>query len=181
MRITEKQRGCFAFPRDKRPYGEVLLSAALPDDDFQSFTVATAILLLDRIQGGAGEDNLYWNWDAFADHFRMADPQVRALLMNGFRVAAAAGAVKLPELPSDADCLTHSADRVLQGLTGIGAEELADAIRSDIDPVAAGRLWTRRADQRLARAEFDAFRHLFERPQSIAPDEPQVAPLIPWG
>ena len=109
-------RGCFRFPRDRDLYGEVVLAAALPDDDFPAFTTATALLLLDRIQYGSGEDDLYWNWDAFADHYRLADPPVRAAIMNGFRTAAAAGRVSISNPPDDDDCLTNRPENILPPL-----------------------------------------------------------------
>jgi hypothetical protein len=69
----------------------LLLSASMPDDDFEAFVVATMILLADRLQGGAGPDDLYWHWDAFAEHYLTAAPVPRAALMLGFHGLADAG------------------------------------------------------------------------------------------
>ena len=49
--------------------GSLTTAAAMPDEDFSRFVVATAILLLDRIQDGGGTDDLYWNFEAFREHF----------------------------------------------------------------------------------------------------------------
>ena len=176
--VLDERGGRFDFPRDTRIYGEVMLAAALPDDDFPAFTSATALLLLDRILGGDGEDNLFWNWDAFADHYRLADPPVRAALMNGFRVGAERGVVSLGTPVDPDDCLTDGREAVLRAL---GVYPVADALLGDTDAEEAGRLWALHSRNRLSDPEQRAFRYLYERPQSMSPPFPETVPLIPWA
>ena len=172
--------GRFEFPRDLDVYGEVLLAAALPDDDFPAFTAATVLLLLDRLRDGVAEDDLYWNWDAFSDHYRMADPPVRAVIMNGFRAAAAAGRVSLSPPPEAGDCLTRSQAEVLVGLRRIGDGGLARAIEANVSPREAAVLWQRASGEALAPERLAGFRYLYERPDCLAPLDPGTAALIPW-
>ncbi|MGI1662305.1 hypothetical protein ACRDNQ_08690 [Palleronia sp. KMU-117] len=69
----------------------LLLAATLPDEDFEAFVLATMILLADRLQGGAGPDDLYWHWDANAEHYLTAGPVERAAVLRGFHGLAEAG------------------------------------------------------------------------------------------
>jgi hypothetical protein len=179
--ILRTQGGRLVFPRDSRVYGEVLLAAALPDEDYPSFVCATALLLLDRIAGGDGGDNLYWNWETFSDQYRLADPPVRAALMNAFRLAAARGRVILPDCPRPADCLTTARDALLPGLRREGQVALLDAIEAEVSAVEAGALWSELARATHSPAMLAGFRYLFERPASLAPQRPARAPLIPWA
>lgn len=172
--------GSFRFPRDRDIYGEVLLASALPDDDFPAFTTATALLLLDRIRNGAGEDDLYWNWDAFSDHYRLADPSIRAVIMNGFRTAAAMGCVSISVLPETADCLTLGKDAVLVQLRRIGDVKLIDVIERDATAEEAAELWRNSIEGTLSPERVNGFRYLYERPKSMAPVDPHGATLIPW-
>jgi hypothetical protein len=157
--------GVFEMPRDEDMIAAVLLAAALPDEDFRGFTVATALLLLDRLQNGGGKDDLYWNWDAFADHYRLAPDVVRAALMNGFRALIVARGLYLSNPPTEWDCLTETDFDPELTLT---AEE-------------AGRMWTERTSRTepLTGRERRIYRHLVERDESIAPDQPQTCPTVP--
>lgn len=172
--------GAFAFPRDRDLYGEVLLAAALPDDDFPAFTTATVLLLLDRIGHGAGMDDLYWNWDAFADHYRLADPPVRAVIMNGFRTAAAMGRVSVSQPPEPEDCFTARRQDVLALLRRSDVPALCAAIEQDVSAGEAGELWSDWPADRLTPETVAGFRYLYERPASVAPAQPDTAALIPW-
>lgn len=178
--VLDKRGGRFAFPGDRRAYGEVLLAAALPDDDYPAFTAATALLLLDRLNGGDGEDNLYWNWDAFRDHYRLADPPVRAMLMNAFRVAEASGRVALCDPPDPVDCLTERPESLVPRLRMSGQGILADAIDEDVSPEIAGRLWTLMSRTPSTPEQVAGFRYLYERPAAFAPPDRGNAPPIPW-
>jgi hypothetical protein len=83
---------CRLTPNGMLPLHEtLLLAASMPDDDFEAFVVATMILLADRLQGGAGPDDLFWQWDAFAEHYLTAAPAQRAALILGFHGLADAG------------------------------------------------------------------------------------------
>ena len=56
----------------------LVLAATLPEDDPDAFEAATAILLADRLQRGAGSDDLFWHWDAFQRHYDMMIAPKRA-------------------------------------------------------------------------------------------------------
>ncbi|WP_298968704.1 hypothetical protein [uncultured Roseobacter sp.] len=91
-------------------HADLLLVAALPDKGLDSFLTATALLLADRLQGGAGEDDLYWNWDAFQEHYRKGSSPIRAALMNGFRWAHTTRRVNLEKVPEGRDLQTYDGD-----------------------------------------------------------------------
>lgn len=179
-RILYAQGGRFLFPRDETHHGEVMLAAALPDEDYPAFTCATAMLLLDRISGGAAEDDLFWNWEAFSDHYRLADPPVRAVLMNGFRLSAEMGRASLAEMPDPTDCLSNPPEEVLVLLRKAGENGMADAIETGADATTAARFLTILAQGEPTQTQLVGLRLLYERPASVAPDEPETAPLIPW-
>lgn len=173
--------GCRIDTEDHRDvYSSILLAAAMPDDDFASFIGATALLLADRLQNAGGADDLYWNWDAFREHYRLADPPVRAALMNGFRLAADIGRVSLAHPPEDADCLTFQHGDVIATLQSVGLGDLCTAVRTDATPEAGGRLWHQARAGTLSWHALAGFRYLYERPGSMAPSNPETAPLIPW-
>lgn len=94
----------------------VTLASALPDDDFDAFVCATAILIADEIQGGEGMNSLYWHWDAYHDHYRMAEPHVRATLIGGFDALASSGRLALEPMPRPDDLIGRPQDEVVGGL-----------------------------------------------------------------
>lgn len=180
-RILFGQSGRLLTPSDDSLQGEVQLAAALPDEDFPAFTCATALLLLDRLTGGAGEDDLFWNWDAFADHYRLADPAIRAVLMNGFRSAAELGLASVAEKPDPADCLTNPAEKVLEALRKEKRDDLVAAITGDVLSSEAAVLWLELSKHQPTAAVLAGVRYLYERPASLAPSDPEKTPLIPWA
>ena len=173
--------GCILnLPDHTRANDQLLLAAAMPEDDFPGFVAATAMLIASRLQFGAGEDDLYWNWDAFRDHYRLADPPVRAALMNGFRLMHRMELVTLDAAPSDTDCLTRGSEDVIATLETSGKFELSRCIGAQLSPRDAGRLWRAAAGDKLDWQSVSGFRYLYERPASIAPREPGMTALIPW-
>ncbi len=169
------------IPGDKpRSYSSILLAAAMPDEDFNGFIAATAILLADRLQNAGGQDDLYWNYEAFRDHYCLADAPARAAIMNGFRAAHQSGRCKLPDAPDEKACLTRRKDDVLLLLKGEGLADLERAIEADVMPDVAGRLWTGAVSQALSLPELAGYRYLYERQQSMAPVNPDRVDLIPW-
>ena len=78
----------------------LLLAGSLPDDDFDAFRIATAILLADRLQNGAIADTLFWYWDAFQSHYSLLPAWQRAAVMNGFAQANLDGYVDLYDPPT---------------------------------------------------------------------------------
>ncbi len=168
----------FKLPHDEQVYTAVLLAAAMPDDDYPSFALATALLLADLLNGGGMLDDLYWNWETFQAQYRLADPPVRAAVMNGFRTASRIGLVSLGAGPTDDECLTRSSDAVLHSLQGSGRQDLVAMIEVGVSASDAGRAWV----QTCAQTQYavNAFRYLYERADSIAPTNPLHSPLIPW-
>jgi hypothetical protein len=110
---------------------DLLLVAALPDKGFDAFLAATALLLADRLQEGAGSNDLAWNWSKFQESFRAASAPTRAALMNGFRLAHATRRVALEHPPCTKDFFTYDlADtlRLLKEIARAMPEETRDAI-----------------------------------------------------
>lgn len=173
-------KGRFRLPEDRDFYSDVLLAAAMPEEDFPAFTTATAILLVDLLQNGEGSDDLYWNWDTFQNHYRLADPAIRAALMNGYRVGYESGAVRLEASPDPLDCLTISLDPVLAILEHAGKIDLLLAIGSAVTSSEAGEIWEKFGTDGDD-YELPGFRYLYEREGSMTPANPETAPLIPWS
>ncbi len=171
----------FSFPEDQHCYSDVLLAAAMPDEDFPAFVLATCLLLADRLLGGDGTDDLFWNWDAFAEHYQLADPPVRAAVLNGFRLADALGHVSMRDSVPEPGCYTRSVKVVLAHLDNVGRHDLAAAVIDGVTPEEAGHLWTLTQGTSPGWVEMSAFRCLYERPQSISPPDPSAAPLIAWN
>ncbi len=125
--------GCrIGDPQGFRLHNALVLAAALPDDDFPAFLAATTVLIADRLQHGLGSDDLFWHWDAFREHYALADPQRRAVILQGYDRMAQNGLVNLEDPPSPADLLTEERAGVADAL----AEEAsvsAFAIRAAFD------------------------------------------------
>lgn len=120
---------CVLTPGDvAQLHGDLLLVAATPEQGFEGFVTATAMLLADRLQCGAGPDDLYWNFDAFQDHYREASSPVRAALMNGFRVAHGMRRVNLDAVPKGHDLHTYDGEDLLR-LLGRIARSMTPEIR----------------------------------------------------
>ncbi len=179
--VSITRSGCRIMDTGTRAYSTISLAAAMPDEDFNSFIAATAILLADRLQDGAGEDDLYWNYDAFKDHYRLADAPIRAALMNGFRFGQTTGRVKLPEAPPLEACLTRQRADAVQLLRAEGNDLLLETILSDVSAKTAGAFWTSAARRPLSMPGKAGIRYLYERPLSMAPDRPEEVALIPWA
>ena len=166
---------------EDRVQSHFLLAAALPDDDFPAFIATTCLLLANKLQDGRGDDDLFWNWDAFRDHYRLADAPVRAAIMNGFRTMHETGRVALSEGPSERDCLSATPNDVMSLLENTDFSSLARSIHDDISASDAGKLWQAAAQRELPWQALMGFRHLYEREASIAPGNPDETELIPWA
>jgi hypothetical protein len=126
------EQECKMTPEDVGQFhAELMMVASMPDQDHPAFITATIILLSDRIQFGAGEDDLFWNWDAFRDRYREAPSPVRAALMNGFRCAHGLGLVKLDKLPRGVDLRTYDEDDLIR-LLKIIARSMTGEIRDRV-------------------------------------------------
>lgn len=107
---------------------DLLLVAALPDKGLDVFLSATALLLADRLQGGAGADDLFWNWDAFQEHYRKGPSPVRAAVMNGFRWAHTTRRVNLEQGPEGRDLQTYDQSDLMRVLKVV-AQAMPDDLR----------------------------------------------------
>ncbi len=173
--------GCVIPSSQSRAYSAILHAAAMPDEDFNGFVVATAMLIADRLQHGGSEDDLYWNYDAFQDHYRLADPPARAALMNGFRTGHQQGLIHLPKVPDPDVCLTRMERDVVEILAADKADPLLEAVRSNVSAKVAGQLWRHAAARSVTWTLRAGFRYLYERPLSMTPEDPENAKLIPWS
>jgi hypothetical protein len=107
-RLTE------AMVREVHP--PLLLAATLPSEGDASFAAATAVLLADRLQDGAGPDDLFHHWDALAGDYRGLAPPERAALLRGFALGHARGQVALDAPPAGEELLTRSRPQALAAL-----------------------------------------------------------------
>ena len=180
-RVIDLQGGRFQMPGDASVHEVCRLAAALPSDDYPLFTFSTALLLLDRLQSQQSDDDLYWNWESFREEYALADPPVRAALMNGFRVGAETGRVQIDIPPGVEDCQTLSQAEVLSRLRTSDADDLRTYLLSNPTAEVAGRAWARIASEPPTALQIMTFRYLYERPESISPDRASDAPLIPWS
>jgi hypothetical protein len=123
----------FSAGRTAPLHETLLLAASLPDDDFDAFVTATAILLADRLQEGPGPDDLAWHWDAFADHYALADPPQRAALLQGFHAMVETGQLPpdLVDVPAvsgvDRDLVLSDLREIAQAATEEELETIAAA------------------------------------------------------
>ena len=116
-------------------HSELMMLASMPDQDHPAFMAATIILLLDRLQFGAGDDDLFWNWNAFESQYRDAVSPVRAAVMNGFRCAHSLGLVQLDALPKAADLRTYD-ESDLRRLLKIIARSMTYDVRQSVATLA---------------------------------------------
>lgn len=98
-RLIQKDGCRVGDPATEALLPSLTLAATLPDDDFEAFTVATSVLLADRLQHGLGTDDMFWHWDAFQEHYLSAAPHVRAALLQGYWHAHDQGLVELMDPP----------------------------------------------------------------------------------
>lgn len=150
----------------------LILAATLPNDDFEAFQAATAILLADRLQHGNGQDDLFWHWDAFHEHYALAAPWVRSSLMRGFGLCHAEGLVSLNGPPRLNQMITEPREAIMKQLndiTGPPHQSAATALLLALETVEASEeMWADVCAPVLAMGQ-DAptllvrpVRHLFE-------------------
>lgn len=137
------QDGCqFTSPDTLKLHQKLVLAAALPNDDFDAFQIATALLLADRLQRGLGSDDLYWHWDAFQEHYALSPAHIRASVMHGFRRMQIEGLVVLADPPRGSVLLTETREAVDSGLSReTGTRALAIRSKLGSDEVTAD-FWT---------------------------------------
>ena len=116
-------------------HAERMMVASMPDQSHPAFMAATIVLLSDRLQNGAGQDDLFWNWDAFQERYREAPSSIRAALMNGFRCAHRLKLVKLDHVPSGKDLRTYD-ESDLHRLLKIIARSMTDDMQHRVASLA---------------------------------------------
>ena len=168
----------FRHPKDTEIHTSVLLAAAMPDDDFPVFVYATALVLADMMQSDEAPDTLYWNWEAFHEHYSTADAPARAALLNGFRVAELAGRLELDPRMDPNHYFRLDRRALLDQLERAGERGLYAAVLADADPQDVGRLWVE--SDSLSGPAVAAFRYFYERDAGLAPPSAETAPLIPF-
>lgn len=130
-RIVFEQE-CKLSERDmEKLHGALMMIASMPDQDYPAFTTATIVLLADRLQYGAGQDDLYWNWDAFQERFKEAHSPIRAALMNGFRCAHRMELVNLDHPPRGRDLSTYDQADLIR-LLRIIARSIPDDLKDHL-------------------------------------------------
>jgi hypothetical protein len=100
----------------------LVLAATLPGEDMTGFVAATALLLADRLQDGAGQDDLYWHYDAHAQTYRALPPDVRSAILVGFALLHDMGRVTLHAPPAPRDRAARPGGLVRAALTAAPAE-----------------------------------------------------------
>jgi hypothetical protein len=103
-------------------HAALVFAATLPNDDYAGFLLSTSVLLADRLQGGLGTDDLFWHWDAFRAHYRIAEVVPRVTIMQGFRRANINGRVALFDPPELFELTSYSHDETLGKLAAVDPE-----------------------------------------------------------
>lgn len=129
-------RGCRLDPDDPVDlHDTLLLAATVPTPDRGAFVMATAILLADRLQGGAGTDDLWHHWDTLRDVYETLPAPARSAICRGFYAAHATGRVRLDAPPTGAALASASRDAVAADLFALartlGEDEIAAVARAD--------------------------------------------------
>lgn len=195
LRALIFQDGCrFSSPDTLKLHQKLVLAAALPNDDFDGFQIATAILIADRLQRGLGPDDLYWHWDAFQQHYALSPPHIRSSILHGFRRLHVEGLVVLADPPAGDALLTETraeVETILENERGARATAILEAVGDD--PVAPG-FWSLHCAPELGPARSPSatlvrgIRHVFESHLEWSPTGAQrlraisdvrLIPLIP--
>lgn len=142
------------------------LAATLPGQDRDAFVAATALLLADRLQDGAGRDDLYWHHDAHAGAYRGLDAPDRAAIFTAYALLHRAGRVTLPAPPLLQECATRPEGDVRAALAAEGdlapARVLDEALETG-HLEEAEALWCAAAEKLSRHAALrDAARHLYQ-------------------
>ncbi len=132
LRKVVFDQNCRMKPSDARAIHRDLVACAnAPDRALGPFLTATALLIADRLQNGAGTDDLSTNWENLRDRYLEGPSPVRATLMQGF--CRLQGLHKSgPEQPVPAQkMMTYDGDDLQRLLRRI-AREMSPEIRDEI-------------------------------------------------
>lgn len=130
-RVIFEQKCILSYADAEALHADLLLIAALPDKGFDGFMAATALLLADRLQDGAGTDDLRWNFQAFRDRYSNGSPPVRAAVMNGYRWAHIVRRVNLEDVPEGRNLHTYDGEaltRILKAVARSMSAEVRDQV-----------------------------------------------------
>lgn len=133
--LAGAQGGRLPPDQAERLHPNLLLAATLPSEDFEGFVVASALLLADRLQSGAGTDDLFHHWDTLEERYRETSAPVRAALLRGFALCHALGQVALEGPPAGTDLVTEPRAAALAALAALATSmteaELENVARAD--------------------------------------------------
>lgn len=182
LRHVINEQGCMLTGEDARVlHTALLLAATLPDDDHDAFVTSTAVLLGDRLQSGAGPDDLYWHWDAFQSHYDLIEAAGRAAVLQGYLRAHRDEHVNLSDPPQAGLCSTLDRETVVSRLRGIetdadaGVVAILQVALSGGDAEVALDIWASAGRKALGQIEstrrvlIAAFRHLYETDEGWDP------------
>ncbi|MDU8942551.1 hypothetical protein [Ovoidimarina sediminis] len=136
--------------------------------------MATAILLADRLQNGLIEDNLFWYWDAFQDHYTLMPAWQRAAIMNGYAQAHRDNLVDLFDPPSPEVRQSHDRDAVERAFAEAAPEAVPPGCAAGAvllgDPELGNALWSLFATQGGPQPLTGmALRHIYETNPAFDP------------
>ena len=108
-----------------------LWAAAMDFEDGQAPALtAAAVLLIDALESGTLDKDLFWIWEAGEPVFHTVLPEVRAGLVNGFRHLRHLEWEEQSIRPELADCLTRGLDEVEALLMPVARSITADAVEA---------------------------------------------------
>lgn len=171
-----------------------LLTASLPDLDYDAFSAATALILADGLNGG-GEESLFWHWDAFQAHYALATRPVRAAILQGYLTGADNGRFRIDPPPPRAVATSEPEVHVTGDLRRLASDPAKTDVLRDMaagvlaalgneDAKAVEEFWSAhghdvvRQDRGDATRVLRGIRHLYERDGLFAP-APDAALLPP--
>lgn len=95
------------------------VAACSPEESLELFWFATAVLLAMRLNNPKSSTDFEWEWDTFADQYRLAPMPIRAAIMNGFEMGKTNESVSLTIETSQAERLSCETDSVVATLVSL--------------------------------------------------------------
>lgn len=174
----------------------VRLAAALPGEDFPTFTLATFLVLQETLLGRSPVSEIEHHWPTFREHYRVAAAVDRAAIAQALRRISLLQDMPYSMPQSSADRTTASAAalkpllqaRLPRGLAppaATDAEAVAGVLIAGLSsPEAAGdaaKLWAEHGPEFLhsmPEAILAGFRHIYEIWDGFSPDGAPHIPLL---
>ncbi len=172
----------------------VQTQAALPNEDYPTFLLASFLLLIEVLSGRTPYLEIEHHWPTFREHYRAAAAVERAAIGQAFRRISTTQEIEIPRPEIRADRTTASAaalNQLLEPRVGRALAPLAPTHPSSVasvlidamsDPAAvklAADLWAEngtRFSNSMPEEIIAGFRHIYEAWDGFAPNG---APLIP--